>query len=379
MLEYNEVMKFKNILLLFIGWRSLLFLVSFLAIFLIPVFGNRFPYNDIVLKSSGLPQWLYQFGNFDGVHYVGIAETGYSRQFTQAFFPLYPLLLKIVTPIFWGNFVLAGVVLSSIFTLLSIWMLCKLFPKNINWTVLFFLSYPMSFFLGAIYNEALFLFLVLSCFYFAGQKKWWLVGILGGLASATRLVGVFLLPALIYEIWFCAPNKKDKPGVRSLLFLFLIPLGLLAYMVYLQLNFHDAWYFLHAQGAFGAARSTGVVFPLVTIWRYIKILASVPVFQYGFWVAVWEAGFFLGGFVLLFFASLKKMRPSFLIFSWSAFLLPIFTGTLSSFPRYVMICFPIYLFLGNLKNRYVKIFILTGFIILNFVFTALFTRGYWVS
>jgi len=61
---------------------------------------NRFPYVDEVLKNSDLPAWMHQFGNFDGVHYVRIASAGYEYQFTQAFFPLYPLLIKIVSPIF---------------------------------------------------------------------------------------------------------------------------------------------------------------------------------------------------------------------------------------------------------------------------------------
>jgi Gpi18-like mannosyltransferase len=349
-----------------------------------------------------MPAWFYQFGNFDGVHYVGIAADGYARQFTQAFFPLYPMLIKILAPIFLGNFVLAGIAVSSVFTFLACVVLVKLLEKdatrgqtqrsvptknnnfqneNISWVILFFLFFPMAFFLGAIYNEALFLFLVFSCFYFARQKKWWLVGILGAFASATRLVGIFLLLAMLWETWVGDRNRilSLQQKIKNILPLLLIPFGLLAYMVYLQFNFHDGFYFLHVQGAFGASRSEGIVFPLVTIWRYVKILATVPLTQYNFWVAAWEAGFFLGGLALLGIATQQKYKISSLIFSWSAFLLPVFTGTLSSFPRYLMVCFPIYMVLANLKNKFIKISIIIIFIILNFAFTALFTRGNWVS
>lgn len=373
-------MKIKNTLLIFLSWRIWLFLISAAAIYFLPIFGNRFPYNDVVLKTSGLPQWLYQFGNFDGVHYVGIAQSGYARQFTQAFFPLYPMLIKIMAPIFLRNFVLAGIVVSSIFTFLAAWMLSKLIDRhkdNRKWIILFFLFFPMSFFMGAIYNESLFIFLVFSCFYFARRKNWWLVGILGALASATRLVGIFLLPALVYE-YICVGVSHGKP-LRKIIYLLLIPLGVLAYMVYLQINFGDALYFLHAQSAFGASRSTGIVFPLITIWRYIKIFATVPFIKYDFWVAVWEAGFFLVGLLLLTAATIKKYKISYLIFSWACFLLPIFTGTLSSFPRYLLVCFPICIFLGNISSKSIKIFLLSIFLILNSLFLILFTRGYWVS
>lgn len=379
-------MRIRHIFSTWIFWRVALFLISALSIFLIPVFGNRFPYNDVILKASGLPPWLYQFGNFDGVHYARIAKDGYAYQFTQAFFPLYPLLIKIVTPIFLGNYVLTGIVISSIFAFLSIWMFIKLLEleknKNIFWIILFFLFFPMAFYLGTIYNESLFLFLVFSCFYFAKRKKWWLVGIFGGLASATRLIGVFLLPALIYELYYSVDKTHSlntKYKILNTIYILLVPFGLFAYMTYLQFNFHDALYFLHAQGAFGASRSTGIVFPLITLWRYFKILTTVPVAQYNFWVAVWEAGFFLAGLLLLSIATIKRFKISYLIFSWCAFLLPLFTGTLSSFPRYLLVCFPIYILLGSWENKIGKNILLITFLILNSIFLMLFARGYWVS
>lgn len=402
-------MKFKTILSFWFLWRVGLFLLSIFAIFILPIWGNRFPYVNELLKSSGLPQWFWQFGNFDGVHYIGIAQDGYVKQFTQAFFPIYPIILKITSRIFFNNFVLTGIFLSSVFAFLAAWMLGKLVQggngldhslqnKNIKWIILFFLLFPMSFFFGAIYNESFFLFLVFSCFYFAKKRNWLLAGIIGAVASGTRLVGVFLLPAVLYELiqWIKEDRSALKkpntqiPKFLNTLFLLLIPLGLLSYMIYLQVRFADALYFLHAQGAFGASRSSGIVFPLITIWRYAKILTTVPIFQYDFWVAFWEAGFFaVGGLLLTFITGIKiKNRNtkltngidvSFLIFSWFCFLLPTFTGTLSSFPRYLLVCFPIYIFLGNISKKSIKILLLIVFSILNSLFSILFLRGYWIS
>jgi len=83
------------------------------------------------------------------------------------------------------------------------------------------------------------------------------------LASSTRLIGVFLLPAMAWNI--IVVRVRRAVPLQIYFFCFLIPLGLLAYMLFLQLKFGDALYFLHAQGAFGASRATNVVFPLVTI------------------------------------------------------------------------------------------------------------------
>lgn len=406
-------MKLKEIFLYFFSWRIWLFIISAIAIFILPVFGNRFPYVNEVLKSSGLPAWFWQFGNFDGVHYVGIAGHGYERQFTQAFFPVYPILIKFVSPFFFGNFVLTGIVLSSVFTFLAAWMFVKLLKvgngldhslqlKNIKWIILFFLLFPMSFFFGSIYNESFFLFLVFSVFYFAKKRNWFLAGIIGAVACGTRLVGIFLFPAVLYEYYKVVTGFKPvttNKKIINIFFISLIPFGLLLYMLYLQLNFHDALYFLHAQSVFGASRSAGVVLPFVTLWRYVKILTTVPIFQYDFWVAFWEAGFFVFGGIILAIISIIKFKvvtglkpvttniynklgeidTSFLIFSWGAFLLPVFTGTLSSFPRYLLVCFPMYMFLGNISKTHVKLTILIVFTILNLLFSILFLRGYWVS
>ncbi len=391
-------MKFKTIFSFWFLWRAGSFLISVLAIIILPNFGNKFPYVNEMLKNSGLPAWFWQSGNFDGVHYVGIAKDGYIRQFTQAFFPVYPMMIKIISPIFFNNFVFAGVFLSSVFTLLAAWMLRNLLiindlnhslqRKNIKWALLFFLFFPMSFFYGSIYNESFFLFLVFSVFYFAKKRNWLTVGILGALASGTRLVGIFLLPTILYAFIVGTPLQTTRYKIQNIAYIFLIPLGFLIYILFLQINFGDALYFLHAQSAFGASRSTGIVLPIVTFWRYVKILTTVPVFQYNFWVAVWEAGFFATGGVILAILSWMKIKnkdgikgvgSSYLIFSWFCLLLPTLTGTLSSFPRYLLICFPIYIFLGSLPNKFVKLSILFLFLILNFIFSTLFLRGYWVS
>jgi len=47
------------------------------------------------------------------------------------------------------------------------------YPFKYKMGNLLFLFFPMSFFLGAIYNESLFLFLIFSCFFFAKKQTGW--------------------------------------------------------------------------------------------------------------------------------------------------------------------------------------------------------------
>jgi len=62
---------------------------------IIPHFGNSFPYADRVLAITGLPEWIWGWGGFDGVHYLRIAQNGYQDLYYQAFFPLFLLLIRI--------------------------------------------------------------------------------------------------------------------------------------------------------------------------------------------------------------------------------------------------------------------------------------------
>src|SRR4030066_1349403 len=96
----NNKQIFWKILKYFLSWRITLFVVAFLSIYFLPVFGGRFPYVDRVLEITHLPYWVWGFGNFDGVHYLRIAQDGYLAQYSQAFFPVFPILIRTVAFVF---------------------------------------------------------------------------------------------------------------------------------------------------------------------------------------------------------------------------------------------------------------------------------------
>src|SRR3989338_1304620 len=105
------------IFLSFLTWRILLFICSYIGSLLLE-FRPRFPYSDIWLIPSGLPSWIWSFANFDGVHYLTIASQGYWAQFTQVFFPFYPVILSLFSNLlFFINPLGASILASNIFFL----------------------------------------------------------------------------------------------------------------------------------------------------------------------------------------------------------------------------------------------------------------------
>ena len=181
----------KKVLLLFIFWRVFITIAM--------IFGLSLPVQLAFLgggeKNYFVSPLTWSWANFDGVHYLGIAGEGYKLN-EQAFFPLYPLLMRYIGAFTGLDYVKIGILISNVsffLTLVILYYLLKIdYLQKAIWIVSFLLFFPFSFFFASVYTESLFLLLVVVSFYAARQKLWWLAGIFGALASATRLAGVFL-------------------------------------------------------------------------------------------------------------------------------------------------------------------------------------------
>ena len=358
------------ILLLFFNWRIYLFLIAHLAQFLIPKFKTSFVGIE-VLTGSNLPSFVWSFANFDGAHYVSISRSLYKQDFTQAFFPLYPLTIKFFSNLFAANPVLIALIISNLSFLIGLIiffkLLSNLFSQEIAlWSCVFLIIFPASFYFGAAYSEGLFFLVIISSFYLFEKERLLEASIFGLFASATRLVGVFLAPSLIKNLRL----KALTPAI-------IVPIGLVAYMIYLKIEFNDPLYFLKAQSIFGQERSTTQIILLPQVfWRYVKILATtsgLPLFN-----AVLELSSTIFTIILLILAS-KKVKKEWLIFSWLAIITPTLTGTLASMPRYILVAFPIYIVLAHIKSTLIKTTIVVFSLLILSVCVILFTRGYWVA
>ncbi|KKS98630.1 MAG: hypothetical protein UV73_C0001G0151 [Candidatus Gottesmanbacteria bacterium GW2011_GWA2_43_14] len=369
---------------LFFSWRILLFAAAYLAEKIMP-FTPRFPYADLFLIPSNLPRWIWGFANFDGVHYLTIASRGYQAQYTQVYFPLFPAILKYfyrLLPVF--HPLVSGLLLSNVLFLASLFLLSAILRPDIQenrlkWILAFLVFFPTSYYFGSLYTESLFLFLLLLSFWLAKKKKWFLASLAGAAASGTRLIGIFLLPALL---WQYMDGKKKSTLLHFLKspVLYLAPLGLIAYMSYLYYYFSDALYFWHAQPVFGAARSgSSLIFMPQVVYRYIKMFADIPVSQEVFWITFLEFYLTLFTIFLLLVARRQKIYLSWLIFAWPAIILPTLTGTFSSMPRYVLVALPIFLVLASIRNLKIRSLVLFISLLLQLVLTMLFTSGHWVA
>ncbi len=412
-------MNFLLIPLLFIIWRIFDFLVIFFSQKVIPYLGF-FPYRD-QLPSYLLPRWISALANFDGLHYILIAKNGYS-EFEQAFFPLYPLIIRLVAPLFSNNQLLTGLLISNVsflFGLILFYKYLKLISSdsirfNPILSVLFLLAFPTSFYFGAVYTEGLFFLLLVSTLYFLKKESYLLVIIFSFLAALTRFIGVFLIIPIILHFF----NKNKKPNIYHLASIISPLIGLVLYCFYLWQTTGDPLFFLTSQPIFGANRSSHLILLPQVYWRYLKIFFTAN-HDFRYFISLIEFSFFNFVFVVLvldLFKSLQRREKikkfdllGLNLFSLANLILPTLTGTFSSIPRYVVfsLSFFIYLsrispsyaglsylsgqkqlrgtytranlFASGIKGVFIKYLILSIFLILHILLLGYFSQGYFIS
>jgi hypothetical protein len=196
------------------------------------------PYQGMPAVQGGIAELsLGVWQRFDTLWYLRIAAYGYAPDDgSTVYFPLYPLLIRLLGQVFFGNYLLAALIISSLAYVGVLFCLYKLtearFGKaNARRSITYLAVFPTAFFFLAAYTESLFLFLTLAAFLCACRGRWWLAGTLGLLSSLTRLQGVVLIAPLLY-IYLRDREFRLSRLDRRMLALLLIPLGTMLYLGY---------------------------------------------------------------------------------------------------------------------------------------------------
>ena len=374
------------------AFSRLLFLVTgALAVALLP---DAEPAGDPLEPPGFLNYWAH----WDGAWYSEIATEGYGARnpASTAFFPLYPLLIRFGVGIVGGPAVW-GVGISLAATLFALYFVYgiaeKLFDARAARAATMTLAiFPTAFFMNAVYSEALFLALTAGSLWAAYVRRdLLLAGILGALAAATRNLGVFLLLPLLIEFL----RYRRECGVRGMVGLSLVPLGLAGYASFLWARFGDALVFVRQQDEYWGRELTSPVVTAGDAWQ----AASE-----GLWYVLDPAFIFVGvdptpaleasnvlnlAFLVLFLAVMAVgvfvLPPGFSLYSLILVLLPILTPSstfpLMSQPRFVLGAFPMFLVMGYLLSRsrmaLISWLILSGG--LGVALAALFATWRWVA
>ncbi len=203
-------------------------------------------------RAPGLRNALAPWDHWDSEWLLKVATHGYGEANTAAFFPLYPMLVRALDAVAPGGALPPALLISNAALVAALTVLYRLVERDFDRTLAdrttwYLIAFPTAFFLSVGYNESLFLLLSLGCVYLLRDGRWLPAALLGGLAAATRSVGVLLLVPFVYEY---LRQRGRRPRLDALAAL-LIPAGLAAFMLYTWAALGDPLAFLHAQRHWG--------------------------------------------------------------------------------------------------------------------------------
>jgi hypothetical protein len=325
---------------------------------------------DIPALTHDLGAFTDVWARWDSVWFLGIAEHGYARAGSAAFYPLYPASVGGLGRVLLGHYVLAGIVVSLAATIGAFLLLYRLGEERLGAdgarrAVLYLALFPFALFLQAVYSESLYLLLTLGAFALAERRRFLAAGTVTGLALLTRPTALALLPPLALLAW------RERDRVRALASLCIAPLIFAAYPLYLWAAVGDPWRFLHAQrlwsrhlspaGPFG-----GIWDGLRAGWAGVEQLASGS-HTHRYWAPVTntdpirvatlnlECLAFLALFVVLTVVAWRRFGTPYGLFAALSLAIPLSIPSerwpLLSLPRFGLTIFPLFLALAVLGGR----------------------------
>jgi hypothetical protein len=287
--------------------------------------------------------------NSDSGWYRAIAAHGYaqiplteSQNWSQAtlhfaFFPLFPMLIRLLMLVTGMGFIAAAFVINLIilYFLVRCFYLflihCALDAESAYRTVVLFLLFPISMHIYFIYTEALFITLLLACFLMIKQKQWLSLVFCSFLLALTRPNGLMMLLPLGFYLLetqgglHISNIKKQvqKPAIYSLL---AMPLAFALWMFY-QHSVTGHW-------MAAAEAQSG--------WNKHWMFPLMALFRNGFWQEQFTSIYILL-LILIGLYYIKKWRISWQAYNWTVILLPLAAGSVISMCRYTSVLFPYYI------------------------------------
>jgi hypothetical protein len=320
------------------------------------VFGPLRAFWDPFTRFDG--GWYYQIAA-NGYHFVvGGPSVGVGKPGKIAYFPVYPLLMRYVGRLFGrapADVFYGGILVSWLAFVLAMVLLLKLAmldtdDEQAERAVYLAAVFPFAFFFGVVYTEATYLLFVLTAFY-CFRRGWWIAGgISGAVASATRVNGILIVPALAWIAWRQAPpNSRDR--LRAGVGLALVASGIGAYSLYVYFLSGNPFEWAAAIQRWGYYPGGA---PWLALVRLVRALTTHPIaYLAGERAAPYDALNGLTG--LVFVGSIPlvwwRLGAGYGLYMLVNLWLPLSSGQYEGMGRYCAVLFPFFILLAAVRWR----------------------------
>jgi hypothetical protein len=352
----------------YLAVRIALFLIAATAWGLTKEHQSSMPNGQPLPLTNGWQNMFTDWDKLDANWFLYIAKVGYSNHnATAAFYPGYPMLVRLVGYLCLGHLLLAAYLVSNVALLGALVLLYRLTEREYDEAaarraVLYLAIFPTALFLFGLYSESLFLLFAVGAFYLARRGRWWWAGVAGIGATLTRSSGIIVALALAVEaVHQTVEDRRDaasapSPGrltatLAARLAASAVPLaGTLAYLLFWRLRYHDWSRSITLERTWFHRRFTP---PWRSLWHgFTLAVQRAPMGNHAVWTfdfVLVAVGLALGIWVA------ARTRPVYAVYMWGSMLLflsePERGRPLASDPRYLVTLFPLVWALARLGRR----------------------------
>lgn len=318
--------------------------------------------------DNPLPPLETILSRWDAPHYLDIARIGYTADRSLGdqwlfivFYPLYPALTALLTPVFGSGFNSATALSWASLAGACYWIyrlaLLEGGGAGARRAVKYLLVFPAAVFLGAPYTESLFLLLSALCLYALRRRCWWLAGCLGFLAALTRNLGALLAVPFLIELLDSLGAIGDWKKVRTAAFwrgflsrgvwMLLIPLSIGVYLLINHAVYGDPLMFLKIQKNHWGQQAQLIHKTVQVTWSCL--IGDRPPDEKLFLWAPQLAG--MAAILIVSPILMRRLRPSLAAYLLVYLVVSLMPSWLLSFNRYIMGAVPLFLGIAALTEN----------------------------
>lgn len=341
----------------FLVVRGGLFLLGLVGVALLPANAHSGLPGWQLIEGPGWSNLFTAWERWDALWFLQIATRGYAEgDFSAAFFPLYPLLIRAVSPLLGGHPFAAAMLISNAAFLGALTVFYELTRGEFGHemarrSVLYMAVFPTAYFLGAPYTESLFLLLALGAFLAARRGRWEIAGACGALAAATRSIGIVLILPLAVEAFLqWRKNRRGPAFAIALFWSAFVAVGTLTYLFFWERANGDWLTPLNDQNGWLREFS----WPWQSLRGGTKVAFDfIGVYSGGYHQLDWL--FVILGLAVIAWAAVR-LRPTYALYAIACFVIPLFFvfggRPFMSFPRFLLLVFPVYWGLARFGERF---------------------------
>lgn len=287
---------------------------------------------------------------WDGNWYESIAISGYEyvndgKAHNVAFFPLYPLITRVVMSL--GlPFSVAGTLVNNLAFLGALGVLYRWVEERhgiwvARWATAVLAWCPFSVFGTITYTEGLFLLLSTAALRSFDNRQHVWAALCGAMATATRANGVALIPTFLLVAW-----RERRPAVAYVASL-AVGVGLLLFSIYCAIRFGDPLAFFHVQKPWQSLTATHAIGWWNLLTQDLMLRKGVSTA----FIALTKIVMFFGGSYLLWHSRGKLRRVAF-TYGFCSIALVLASGAILSVERFTYGIVSVSIALGLLLSQH---------------------------